>query len=152
MRNQFFKYSLFFLLISIGLFFSLNKSTEKDLYVLPNNYSGWICVFYNSKNKTPIKKIKDNYSLFNIPENGILYTSSIDKDSISSHKEFFFRQKNKIIPAKNLKYGGGFYYQNNTENVSLFWVSSGNIKKDYKKYVELDFGKTPKDLCKGRWY
>ena len=130
-------------LIYIGLIFYAFQPTKGSRYLLPEKYSGWICVSYEVED-APLLKKEDGFLLLKIPENGIVKTSSTtgnySKEGyyIPTYDEFYYYSKNNIRKAEELKMGGGYTVQMEGEKsiTSYFWVSSENPDEDYEKYVK----------------
>jgi|WetSurMetagenome_2_1015567.scaffolds.fasta_scaffold59033_3 hypothetical protein len=105
-------------------------------YYVPENYAGWVCISYNVDG-APALEIKEGYLIHKIPEDGILKTSSAPRLSPTKDEYFYYKEK-EIRKANELQHGGGYSkeVQGNKIHHFNFWLSSGNLKTDYEKYVK----------------
>lgn len=84
-------------------YFSSCKFAEKTDYIFPNNYKGWAIVIYDFKNGKQCEEIGGRVQV-EIPQNGILFTSTKRPEGILDNKYF---SKNidgsysKIYPSIN---------------------------------------------------
>lgn len=120
----------------MGFLAYAHSPIKGNKYLLPENYSGWICVTYNDDG-FPLLKEEDGFLIAKIQKNGILKTSSKMRTS-PVYDEYYYYAKDDIRKAEELKIGGGHTSQMDSEKsiTNYFWVSSGNIEEDYEKYVK----------------
>ena len=113
-------------------------------FLIPEKYSGWICVSYNAEGTPPLEK-QDGFSLIKVPKNGIVKTSSSmgsyteEGCYIPRNDEYYYYSEKGTREAKELDIGGGFTRRKTGEKeiTSYFWVSTkGNAESDYGKYVK----------------
>jgi len=124
------------------LLYAFNPS-KGSRYLLPEKYSGWICVSYNVKD-APLLEKQNGFILLKVPKNGIVKTSSTSgtysKEGyyIPTYDEYYYYSKKGIRKAEELKMGGGYSSQIEGEKsiTSYFWVTSGDVNEDYEKYVK----------------
>ena len=139
---------LFFMLIALGFFFSKAKP---EIYLIPDNYSGEILVFFDQPNGMP-SKIEDKKRIYQIPENGILFTQFKWNPGSHNRKFFMVRNHTKIeIDEVSASYTYSnkndsgkisvidkkpYYYTDADDNEYLFRATRFIIskRKDFEKY------------------
>ncbi len=71
---------------------------EREIIIVPRNYSGCIVVIFNQEDGQPIKYLKKK-RVYEIPRDGVLKTQFNFNDGWSDYPEFFFEavnQENRI--------------------------------------------------------
>lgn len=103
-----------------------------SVYEIPAGYEGWVFIFWNQKNAPAIPKEKEG-SVFTVPNDGILRTSSTKPDGWATdryywkhpdgRREFFGETGNALIHAQ----GGGTSNIGQRDEVeySRFYVGKG---------------------------
>ncbi|ETT53534.1 hypothetical protein MKZ07_00650 [Paenibacillus sp. FSL P4-0338] len=76
------------LLLLVLAFCSTNKRNP-NLYLIPNNYVGWVQIIYNQEGFNAIEK-NNGKNIFTIPESGVLKTSTPDPEYGISFEEFYY--------------------------------------------------------------
>lgn len=92
MRYQVFVFSG---LLLFGI--SLNncaESSEREIFLLPTNFTGTAVVVFNQINGTP-KEYEDGSRVYRIPKSGILYTQFEKPEGSLDQVIFFDRDKNR---------------------------------------------------------
>ncbi|MEK4043937.1 hypothetical protein NSU18_09755 [Paenibacillus sp. FSL H8-0048] len=65
------------LLLLLVLEFSSTNKRNPNIYLIRNNYVGWVQIIYNQEGFNAIEKDNGKY-IFTIPESGVLKTSTPD--------------------------------------------------------------------------
>lgn len=129
----------------VGLLLYADANRPKGTrYYLPEKYAGWVCVSFNVDGAPPLP-IEEGFLAAKIPANGILKTSSEPRFSPTRDEYYYYNEKG-IREAKELQHGGGGTVQKEGEKsiTFQFWVSNGNLKSDYEKYVKDRANSDPK--------
>ena len=142
-----------FIFFYIVVMYYIYDSEKGIKYLFPENYKGWVCITYASKNSPKLKE-ENGFLVIKIPKNGIVKTSSFPKSYseegyfIPTYDEHYFYSENKEYKDENIGFGGGFtsHKKELTEFTSYFWITDKeNLKKDYLEYVKnRDISKLPK--------
>jgi len=101
---------LFFMLLGFVFLISIAKP---EIYLIPENYSGEILVFFDQPDGTPLE-MEGKKRIYRIPENGILFTQF--KWNRGAHNRKFFMIKNN---TKNI-----------IDEVSAFYIYSNENDSD----------------------
>jgi len=135
-------------LLFLGSISNYGVAERGTKYVIPENYSGWICVNYNS-DAAPLLEDSDGFMVVNTIGQNMVRTSSpmlIGK----SYDKFYNIIDNVLVIDEDLRIGGGITVNDEKSLTHMFWVSTGKIKKDYLKYINNNL-KDKDKLCTGRW-
>jgi hypothetical protein len=109
---------IFLIIISSFLFkCKYLQKTENEVFVLHKNYIGLVIVVFNQKKGVKSYK-KNNYRIYKIPKNGILFSQSTENTGISDFPKFYdgnigsktkikFCQNAKLIPTNERVVFGG---------------------------------------------
>lgn len=72
---------------------SCKSEREGEIHLLPQGYTGGFVIVYQDSTAPPLPLV-DGYYIYNIPENGILYTStSINDGSVITSKLHFYHKQ-----------------------------------------------------------
>ena len=77
------------LLLVLVLVFCSTTKRNPNIYLIPNNYVGWVQIIYNQEGFDAIEK-NNGKNIFTIPESGILKTSTPDVEYGISFEEFYY--------------------------------------------------------------
>ncbi|HPQ35269.1 MAG TPA: hypothetical protein PK563_12295 [Tenuifilaceae bacterium] len=110
-------------------------SKKKQIYVIPDNYKGWVWIAFNQKDgKNPVYDSLGNPMLI-IPENGILKTTLHEDAFATANKHFRILQKN--LKSNNFS---NYFTIDFSENIdSICCESNENIA------IVLGFNQRPRD-------
>ncbi|MEM6737351.1 MAG: hypothetical protein AAF620_14910 [Bacteroidota bacterium] len=86
---------VFILVLFVTLISGCKSDRKGEIHLLPEGYTGGLVIVYQDLNAPPLPLI-DGYYIYNIPDSGILYTStSINDGSILTSKlQFYHKQSN----------------------------------------------------------
>ena len=126
------KISLLILLILITgltyIWIQDNKKGVDQIYLLPDDFEGCAIIYYDIKDAPPLK-IENNTITYDVPEDGIILTSSpmdfgwVNKNHSGSYQLYaYYVDKNgkkvRELPQENIQFGAtgsndeqDFYYQ-----------------------------------------
>ncbi|WP_405110027.1 hypothetical protein MHH28_32455 [Paenibacillus sp. FSL K6-1217] len=77
------------LLLLLLLVFGSTTKRNPNIYLIPNNYVGWVQIIYNQEGFNAIEK-DNGKNIFTIPESGVLKTSTADIEYGISFEEFYY--------------------------------------------------------------
>lgn len=81
--------------VSIYIFFaalimiSCNKDEEKEVFYIPQDYTGAVAIVFDQKNGVP-KEYKEDTRIYRIPESGVLYTQFPIVGNGLLHQKFYY--------------------------------------------------------------
>lgn len=127
-----------FLFFAISFMFSCDKK-EEEIYVLPENYIGYVIVIYEQENGVE-KKYEGDKRVYEIPQSGILKTQFKGNYGWSNFPEFYYESikvENKIpyeydfekIPMNRVVCFGG------TTGTANKDFEGNNVVKYRKQYI-----------------
>ncbi len=120
------KIAMFISLIMSLMLYSCN-SGDKEVLILPKNYSGYIVIIYNQENGVPAK-YKDGKRIYEIPPDGILKTQFKGNYGLREFTEYYFEQANP-----NNKIPSYAEFNKIPPNVIVGLIgANGNANKDYE--------------------
>jgi hypothetical protein len=98
---------------------------KRDRYLIPENYSGWLCVTYSVPG-TPALEMEDGYRLVKFPASGVVETSTEGKPG-EYYKDEFWRYSDATRKQMNVEkeLGGGHTVariENPARFTFMFWV------------------------------
>ncbi|MGS2762176.1 DUF6843 domain-containing protein [Sinomicrobium sp. M5D2P9] len=104
------------LFVALSVFAGCGPSGEEAIFVVPENYTGYILVIYDQENGAE-KEYKDKARIYRIPSNGILLSKFPTNPGWSDFPKFYYRnidQENEIrftmdreLPADTVIATGG---------------------------------------------
>jgi hypothetical protein len=125
--------------------------TEKrNKYLVPVDYSGWVCIAYGVPGEAPLAIDPDGYQTVRVPGNGIVKTSTLGK--AGPLRDAFYLVSpdgtSTRMPGERIGGGGTFASLNSASGVfaSYFWISE-SPKADYERA-----GSPSSDSLRGRCY
>jgi len=97
---------------------------KRDRYLIPENYSGWLCVKYSVPG-APALEMEDGYRLVKLPAQGVVETST--EGMPGKFKDEFWRYSGATRRQMNEKELGGGHTIARSEDPArytfMFWVS-----------------------------
>ncbi len=126
---------MFISLIMSLMLLSCNNG-DKEIIIVPKNYTGYIVIIYSQKNGKPIK-YENGKRIYEIPSNGILKTQFKGNYGLRDFTEYYFEQVNP-----NNKIPSYVEFDKIPPNVVVGFIgANGNANKDYegKQTVEYSF-------------
>lgn len=126
MKKKFLLISIIFIVVLV-IFTWINKPVTdvSEVYLIPEEYQGCVWIYYNQPKAKPLV-IENKEIIYQIPENGILNTSSpSDFGNLGWHdvKAFYVNdqgQRVQEVPHEDYKLGGS--YSNGSPLSERFWV------------------------------
>lgn len=87
---------LFFCIAFFSLVGCSSNQVTDDIYLIPENYEGYIYIFYHV-NGAPLHKQEDKYDVFEVNEDGYFATSAKDMDygTVTDQYYYFDGQGNR---------------------------------------------------------
>jgi len=122
--------------ISLALIFitsSCTKQAEESIYVLPDNYVGYVVIFYNQSDGVDRKYIGSK-RVYEIPSNGILRTRFSPDYGRTEFPEFYFNEITKFNQIPVVIDSKDFF--ENKPNATLPSLGKVYEKLDGSEYVE----------------
>ena len=101
----------------------MDKNTPKgSIYIIPEGYKGKLSIVYNQKDKPSLEE-KDGYQVVKFPLNGLVKTSSYPRIGKQHDKYFYYTKDGKILPTKDIQFGGGQSIETNDSFLYEFWIN-----------------------------
>lgn len=122
-----------FLLTSILMLVLGCSKKEEAIFILPEDYTGYIIILYNQENGSEVK-YENNARVYEIPKSGILKTK-FDADYGWSQFPKFYYDNDK---SKEIKY----YYDFNeipSDEIVSYGSTTGNANRDLKGESTVSF-------------
>ncbi|MEK5400216.1 DUF6843 domain-containing protein [Paenibacillus sp. FSL K6-2859] len=124
------------LLLLVSLTACGSKNRHPNVFLIPEDYNGWVQIIYNQKGFENIKNLEGK-NIYQIPESGILKTSTEDAEYGVASDEYYFlseqgeRKKidtDKMIHGHNL--GSGESGNKELPTVQSFFVGTQDELKN----------------------
>ncbi len=87
---------IFYLISCVILLFGCKKNAESETFLIPDNYTGAIVIIFDQDNGNT-KEYKDGRRIYNIPENGILYTQFSRVKGVLNQKFYYKNRSSKEL-------------------------------------------------------
>ena len=123
-------------LILLILFMISSCSTgEKEIYLLPKDYTGYIILVFNQEDGVE-KKYKEDKRVYEIPSSGILKTQFKPNSGWSEFSEFYYENSN----SKKIPYTYEFK-DLNTDSIVVYGGTTGTANRDLAGTSVVKFSK-----------
>jgi len=129
--------NLFLQVIILGLvLFSCQQNSEKEIFILPYNYEGVVIILFNEKNGAKVV-YKDDYRLYQIPNNGVLKTQFTPNDGIllNPNKNSVFYQQDSLGHLEQLKVNWNNKKSNNSSKMINYQKRGERNGVDYFQFI-----------------
>lgn len=139
----------YMLLISICSFF-ISCGIKKEIYILPDNFQGKVCVFYNQNINKGEFKVDGSAIIYYVPDDGVVFTNKVPED-ITDIEYYYIGSKNAIdfvfshdeLSNKTVVYGGrkGWLTLKNNKEIlyNSFYVGNRKTIDSIKKINSEEF-------------
>lgn len=130
---------LIIVLLVVGIFFVIdNRKGVDQTYLLPKDFEGCAVIFYDVREAPPLE-IVDNEIVYEVPEEGILYTSSpMDFGWVSKKQSGAFQleafyvdeagEKIAQLPEEEIQFGANGSWQDDKGNQDYYYQIFGSAE------------------------
>ena len=97
------------------------RNSRSSHFYFPENYTGWVVVYYDVKNAAPFDFNKGAY-IINVPKNGVVKTSSSPEFGVAQNSYFYVDDNHPIGYSIN---------KNSQGQIAVWpgWFSDGQIEQ-----------------------
>ncbi|MDG1697977.1 MAG: lipoprotein [Polaribacter sp.] len=123
------------LILLILFMVSSCSSGEKEIYILPKDYTGYIILIFNQENGAE-KKYEEDKRVYDIPSSGILKTQFKPNFGWSEFSEFYYENSN----SKKIPYTYEFK-ELNADSIVVYGGTTGTANRDLEGTSVVKFSK-----------